>query len=819
MEPITFLAGTLMGAGGAWAARRLSRAVTHSPKEGLGDLLGWAFLIDDGVLLMKDGSFLAGMSVRGRDLESATVQEVEQAAAAVHDALVMLGPGFSAEVNVHRRERREYPDDGTSHFPTRPLRMVEHERRELFTRPGEHYDTSNIFLLTYTPPKASVQRWERLMVQGGASGLDYARILGGFQRTMEEVRGTLATTFFVEALSSEALVTECHRCLTGLDDAVAVPREYLGRALASVDFTTGYVPQVGQQHVFVVTVSGLGAFTEAAAGDFFNSLRENARWHMRFVGLSRTEARSRIQKIETKWFSQRAGLRGLIAPEQSVRLEDRDAVAMQSETADAQAAIASGGLRFGYFSNTMYLRDHSLKRGQSRVQGLLQVLRDQGLTCSQETINAPDAFIGSLPGHAYANLRRPLLSSLNVAHLFPTTTPWPGARRCPNSLFPPDSPPLLYARACGATPFRLNLYQGQVGHTLVIGATGAGKSVLVGFIALSFLRYKNSRVFIFDVGRSHHILTRATGGIHHDPAAAGASALQPLRCIDLPEERMWAMDWLSTLYALNGRPLSAADKLKVDSALSLMAQGPRILRTLTALYIALPRDLQPVLEPYTVRGAFGRLLDGAADDVAVARTTTFELADVLALGNDIVVPLLLALFRQVERTLDGSPTLIIIEEAWAALMRSTFSERIRQWLLTLRKANAAVVIVAHSAGQLRDLPNASNVTESCPTRLILPNPEARVAEHAEVYRFLDLGAREIELVATAQRQREYYYKSPSGSRLFELTLGPFARALLMPLPGRSAQESAALVHAAIDRHGEAFLDFLPQHGESVSVGA
>ncbi len=806
MDPFSFLGGTLLGASAWQAARRLG--IPREPREGLGDLLGWAFLIVDGVVLMKDGSFLAGMTLRGRDLESASAEEVNRAAQAAHEALALLGEGYALEVNVHRRERREFPLVAQSHFPTLALRQVEMERRDQFLKPGEHYESQNTILLSYTPPKDNLRRWERLVVSGSQSRLDYTQILERFKTMLQEVRSHLGATFFVDALGSRDLLTECHRCLTGVHDPVAAQSSYLSQALASSDFTTGYVPFLANQHVFILAITSLGAFTQVAKGDFFNGLREEARWHMRFVSLSRAEAQRRIRKLQNRWFHQRGGLRALAAYEVKSSIEDQDAVEMQRETASALAEATSGKARFGYFTGAIVLRDKSAHRGRARAQAMLQTLRDQGFTCTQESINATDALIGSLPGHGYANLRRPLVSSHNVAHLFPTTTPWPGERTCPSTLFPPGSPPLFYARACGATPFCVNLYHGDVGHTLVVGATGAGKSVLVGFFTLSFLRYAKSRAFVFDIGRSHQVLTRAALGMHHDLGSDAAPALQPLRHLDSDEDRMWSLSWLETIFDLSGTALSPKDRLGIGNALDLLAQSPANQRTLTALYVCLPRHLQDSIEPYTVKGTYGRLLDGMGKEAEATRLTSFELAGILPLGDTVVVPVLLALFRQIERSLDGTPTLIVIEEAWAALMRSTFSARIRQWLLTLRKRNAAVVIVAHSAGQLRALPNASNVTESCPTRILLPNPEARVPEHAEVYRFLDLGTREIDIIATAQRRREYYYKSPSGSRLFELNLGPKAQALLMPLPGRSTQESAKALIALMDRHGESFLDHL-----------
>ncbi len=438
----------------------------------------------------------------------------------------------------------------------------------------------------------------------------------------------------------------------------------------------------------------------------------------------------------------------------------------------------------------------------------MQTLRDKGFACSLETYNATDAFIGSLPGHGAANLRRPLLSSRNVAHLFPTTTPWPGDPHCQSSLFPEKSPPLLYARGRGATPFTVNLHQGDVGHTLVVGATGAGKSVLVGLLALSFLRYADSRVFLFDVGRSHCIPTLAAGGNWYDFATT--KALQPLRHVGDTIDRMWALDFLETVWELAGALTNPSVRRELGRALHLLAHANSDDRTLTALYVSLPAKLQETLEPYTVKGPYGRLLDGSSPVSAAGRIQCWELSEVLALGDAAAVPLLLTLFRSVERSLDGAPTLIVVEEAWAALLRSAFARRLEEWLLTLRKRNAALVIVAHSPAQIRALENRAILTESCPTKIVLPNPEAATDDNAPVYRALGLGSREIDIVARALRRREYYFKSPSGSRLFDLNLGPVAHALLLPIPGMSVEESTAHKKDLITRYGSAFIDHLMQ---------
>ncbi|TIV05719.1 MAG: conjugal transfer protein TrbE, partial [Mesorhizobium sp.] len=111
------------------------------------------------------------------------------------------------------------------------------------------------------------------------------------------------------------------------------------------------------------------------------------------------------------------------------------------------------------------------------------------------------------------------------------------------------APPLLYGKTEGSTPFRFSIHVGDVGHTLVVGPTGAGKSVLLALMALQFRRYEGAQVFAFDFGGSIRAAAIAMGGDWHDlgggltEGSADSVALQPLSRIDEAAERAWAADW------------------------------------------------------------------------------------------------------------------------------------------------------------------------------------------------------------------------------------------------------------------------------------
>ena len=97
-------------------------------------------------------------------------------------------------------------------------------------------------------------------------------------------------------------------------------------------------------------------------------------------------------------------------------------------------------------------------------------IRNAGFTVIEESLNAVDAWLGSLPGHCHANVRLHPVSSLNLVHMIPLSAVWAGPARNEHL----EGPPLIVAKSNGTTPFRLVTHVGDVGHMLVVGPTGAG---------------------------------------------------------------------------------------------------------------------------------------------------------------------------------------------------------------------------------------------------------------------------------------------------------------------------------------------------------
>jgi len=464
-------------------------------------------------------------------------------------------------------------------------------------------------------------------------------------------------------------------------------------------------------------------------------------------------------------------------------LEDSDAIA-RTEDADAALAILGGdAASMGYFTPTVTLTDLDPDRLAAKVREVEAAIHRAGFVTKVEDVNAVEAWLGSLPGQAYADLRRPLVSTLNLCDMLPMSAVWPGPRRNAHLTSESvkrghlgDQPPLMHARTAGTTPFRLDLHQGDVGHTMIVGPTGSGKSVLLNTLALQWRRFPDAQVIIFDKGASSRSATYLAGGAFFDLGPDGDLAFQPLADVHQGESRTWAQEWVQDLVSAQGAIVTPAVKEEIWTALNNLAAAPRDQRTLTMLAATIQdHAVKAALQPYTLNGPHGVLLDASEDTLSEASWQAFEMADLMA-NRSAVVPVLTYVFRSLERRFDGRPTLLILDEAWLFLDQGAFAGKIREWLKTLRKLNVAVVFATQSLADVAQSSIAPALIESCPTRIFLPNPDAQTPQVAHFYEGFGLNRQQIRIISQAAPKREYYYQSTAGNRLFELGLGPVALA-------------------------------------------
>ncbi|UDF04848.1 conjugal transfer protein TrbE [Asticcacaulis sp. AND118] len=745
----------------------------------LADHLPWAVLVGPGIVLNKDGSFQRTARYEGPDIESATPEELVALSARLNNVFRRLGSGWAVFFEARRGRAQAYPEVGAE---TGIARLIDEERRAAFAGDeGHHFESRYHLTLCFMPPadqlegvgEAFVEREEKVV------GRDWHDALRKFVDRTDAVFDLLGAVLpHIRALDDAETLTFLHACVSTRDHRVTVPDTpaYLDAILADTPLSGGLEPRLGDQHLRTLTLLGFPNHTHPALLDGLNHLDLEYRWATRFIALDKPEAVKTLTKLRRQWFAKRKSVASIMREvlyKESSALTDTDADNKVADVDLALQAIGGDHVGFGYLTTTITVTGPDRDTADERLRNVERIVNGLGFTAIVESLNAVEAWLGSLPGHLYANVRQPLIHTLNLGHLAPMSTLWAG----PETNRHLNGAPLFHAVSSGSTPFRFSTHVGDVGHMLVLGPTGAGKSVLLAFMAISFTRYPDAQVFVFDKGGSARAAVLALGGSHHAIGREGQVAFQPLRHIEDQAERTWALDWLSALLDQQGFDLSLDGRDALWSALETLAGAPIQQRTLTGLCAVLAfNDIKLALRPYTLDGPYGHILDADTETLELAPIHGFEMETLMG-DPQLVAPVLTYLFHRLEARFDGRPTLMILDEAWVFLDHPLFAARIREWLKVLRKKNVSVLFATQSLADVVDSPIAPVLIESCPQRLFLPNERAVESQSRAAYLRLGLNDRQIQIVGQATPKRHYYLQSRRGNRLFDLRLGPLALAI------------------------------------------
>ncbi|NCT57177.1 MAG: conjugal transfer protein TrbE [Legionella sp.] len=769
----------------------------HRQKQaGFVDLLNYAAVVDEGIIVGKNGSFMAAWLYQGDDQANTTDKAREMVAYQINQALSAMGSGWMIHVDAMRRAAPNYSDEAYSYFPDPVSMAVDEERRQLFENIGTLYEGYFVITLTWYPPVLAQKRFVALMFDDSQAHLSHKakthQLIDSFKQACRGFESRMSSAVHLERLASEKLITEdgqtvthdnflrhIQYCATGLNHPVNLPKNpvYLDALIGGQALIPGITPKIGRKFIQCVAIEGFPMESYPGMLTALTHLPVEYRWNSRFIFMDPHEAVAHFTQYRKKWKQKIRGFFDQVFNTHSGVI-DEDALNMVNDAQSAIAETNSGMVGQGYYTSVVILMDEDRAKVEQAALLIEKNINALGFTARTETINTMDAFMGSLPGHGVENIRRPLINTMNLADLLPTSSIWTGENKAPCPLFPPMSPPLMHCITSGNAPFRLNLHVRDLGHGIMFGPTRSGKSTHLGLIALSWRRYKDARIYSFDKGMSMYPTCKATGGEHYTIADKDSRlAFAPLQFLATKADRAWAMGWIDTILALNGLHTTPAQRNEIGHAVISMHQSGS--KTLSEFVMTIQDEpIRETLKQYTIDGLMGHLLDAESDGLDLSSFMTFEIEHLMGLGEKFALPVLLYLFRRIETSLDGRPTLILLDEAWLMLAHPVFKNKIAEWLDSMAKKNCVVFMatqhLSHAAGSgILDI-----IVESTATKIFLPNLYANDPETRVVYERMGLNPRQIDIIAQAQPKRDYYYVSEQGQRLYQLALGPLALAFV-----------------------------------------
>lgn len=781
-------------------------------------LLNWAICPAPGVIGGKDGSWMASWWFRGEDNDAATPDQLETLSQQLNIALRRFGNGWMLNVDVIRSESIGYPSHVS--FPDKISFLIDQERRVHYHREATHFDSRYVVSLTYLPPRRRGRLFEffysgdkdpqttysdaaveRLWQGFQAKIVDFERSLAGVGRIQRMLPYTVRTDDGATATFDPQL-SYLEYCVSGRWRPVRLPEipMFVDEVIARVPLVTGFRPRIGRNIVATVAIDGYPASSTPGVLTALDRLGMPYRWATRFIALDRDDAQSVMKKFQRYWSQKKTDFRAQIAGTGGI--VDRDAAKMDYEIGDALEDLSRGGAQFGFYTSSVVIMGRDEEEVEVRAGQVVTMIENLGFGARLEEGNTVESYLGSLPGHAGYNVRRPVIHTMNVADFFPGTAIWCGPETHPCRYYN-GGPPLMWADTVGSTPFRICLHVGDLGHTLVIGASRGGKSFLKNALAVQHLRYPAARVIDIDVGFSSEAICSAVGGTDYTPLS-GNLRFCPFAHIGDAAELLWTAEWIEQLCELDGVHISPTQRRRVIEALERLKDQPeRCFSTFLAELQDPDRQIKRLLAHYTMDGPLGELFDGQPGDEPSedAHWIRYELKLVREASAKALRATQLYLVHRVTRLIrDNRPTLVAIDEAWLWLQDPIMGPVIETWSRTAAVQNCAIVLCTQSISEIAECPFRGTLLANFPTRIFTPNRNAGDEGLRELYeKMFGFNEAEIDILRFSVQQRDYFFRSSDGRRRFSLAAGPLMRAFL----GVSGQDLDT-IRSLIAEHGESW---------------
>jgi len=490
----------------------------------------------------------------------------------------------------------------------------------------------------------------------------------------------------------------------------------------------------GKKYGGIVSIREYGPSTSAGVFDAFLQMPFEFIMSQSFVAANRTIAIGSMQ----------------LQQDRMIQAEDK-AVSQIQEISEALDMAMSGEIGFGEHHFSLLCLEDNLKALENTLSMASVELSNCGMQPVRERVNMEPSYWGQLPGNMDYIVRKATVNTLNLAG-FASMHNYPLGKIKGNHWG--DHVTILDTTS--GTPYYFSFHVRDVGHTLIIGPTGAGKTVLMNFLCAQAQKFK-PRMFFFDKDRGAEIFIRALGGVYTPVDPGQKCNFNPFQLEDNGENRNFLLELMKVLVTGNGETISAEDSKALSQAIEgnyrLEFKDRKLSNIVPFLGMDGPGTLAGRIALWHSKGSHAKIFDNDTDgiDLTSSRVFGFEMAELLK-DPVSLAPVLLYIFHRINISLDGSQTMIVLDEAWALIDNPVFAPKIKDWLKVLRKLNCFVIFATQSVEDAAKSRISDTLIQQTATQIFLPNLKA-----TDVYRsaFM-LSKREYTLIKTTDPSSRYF---------------------------------------------------------------
>jgi type IV secretion/conjugal transfer VirB4 family ATPase len=744
--------------------------------------------------LTKSGDLGMVLSVEGVDYESLDNDEQQYAVKRLESALKAFGEGFHVYQYLFKTNRPEIPfasyddalidaaiDQRREFFESKRDRLYEIELFYVIVLEGARSKTGIMPALLRMPrdPQGGIRELKAqftsdnmkvlLRTQIDADLVKLEQRVQNFTRQLAdlmaiEIQGQQKQFgFFRRLLNFDAWRIEGRPQSTQYLDFQAVN--------SNIEAERDHL-RVGDHFVRILTMKEAIAETRPLVLDRLLKIESNFYVATEWTPLSMAKARKEVDKRRRHFNMSKSGFVSQIGSDPA-KTNQRDVLIDESKQADIEnlgecLRVLGDGQMLGDFSLTVVLYSTNLQTIQQEIGEFAGVFTNADGTLFTETYNQLNAFFATVPGNYAQNLRKMYLLNSNYADLSFLFTIHPGEKTNTHL----RSEYLAVLETDNATPYYLNLHNGEVAHTLILGMTGSGKSFLCNFLLTNAQKYR-PQTYIFDIGGSFQSLTEIFGGTYLNVGQESRDfTINPFSLPETKENLQFLFSFFKVLIEGNDKRyrLDFKEERKLWEAIERMYVVAPEQRTVST-FSEIIGELKERLHRWTKEGQYGFLFDNVEDTLSFSKFQTFNFAG-WDDAPEVLEPLLFYVLHRASNEISDPAKLatfkaFLLDEAWLFIKNETIRNCVVQAQKTWRKHNAAMILATQSIKELEDSGMLAIVAESCPTKIFLANPEMNRQVYREAFHLNDT---EIDIIADLVPPGEMLIRKAQSSKKVRLNV-------------------------------------------------
>jgi type IV secretion system protein VirB4 len=725
--------------------------------------------------LTKSGDVGMVLRIPGVDYESLDRSEQEYAVKRLEAALKAFCPGFHVYQYLFKSNR---PDIPFAEYDDPVVAAAIDQRRKFFEAKREHLYQVEIFYCIvlegsrsktgigaaftrlFRDPAGAMEELRAQFTDNGIKTLLRAHIEHDVRRLEQQVQAfarQLADFMQIEVLNQQGQF-RFFRGLLNYDDWRVAGRpqstQFLDYQVVNSDIEAERDHlRVGDHIVRVLTMKEAITETRPLVLDALLKVPANFYVVTEWTPLPADKARKEVNKRRRHFNMSKTGFVSQMGSD-TTKTNPRDVLVDESKQADIEnlgdcLRALGDGQSLGGFSLTIVLYGRSFSGRSTELDQLIAeftgVFANADGNLFAETYNQLNAYFATVPGNYALNLRQLYLLNKNYADLSFLFTILPGEKT--NAHLGTEY--LAALETDNSTPYFLNLHNGEVAHTLILGMTGSGKSYLCNFLLQNAQKYK-SLTFIFDIGGSFQSLTTIFGGSYLNVGQEARDfTINPFSLPRTKQNLQFLFSFFRVLIEGNER------RYRID-----FKEERRLWDAIERMYVLEPNqrtisnfgniigELKERLHRWSRGGQYGFLFDNAEDTLSFSRFQTFNFHG----WNDapeVLEPLLFYVLHRASNEIADPERLatfktFLLDEAWLFIKNETIRNYVVQAQKTWRKHNAAMILATQSIKELEDSGMLAIVAESCPTKIFLANPEMNREVYREAFHLNDT---ELDIIA------------------------------------------------------------------------